>query len=501
MKSPIRLLGLSLKTASFAVAAFMANLSAPLNAAPAITSVAITPTQPTNADAVTVTANVHPSAGTTLSQVQLTYNAGGGATGTVFRETMNANQTATSWNGSGALNPWTVTAVRAAGDIRQRFGNPNHTPPILLTNCTTNGTTLITCTSTAALWPGMSVNGTSISVGSTIASITNATTFVLSTPATGSGTGLSLAAAGVTLTNCITTTGSPNVSCASTAGLLAGMTLTGTGVAPNPGVLSITDGNNFVLNANVTNGATGLTLMGAGCGLEFSNGTVNYSDTMAATTNAINLGSATAGYVEFYVRTSDFVSNNGWTMQIFPDGGTTWNTRAGENFATTTTINHGFILKHYDLVAADMTRNTKLRFQFSGYVPTPPVRIPLFDIDDVIVGITAIAAPVTVAMFDDGAHGDGLAGDGVFGAVIPALPSGTAVTYSIFATDSLGGQTSSSSATYTVVLAAPSLTVTPATALSTSGNMSGPFSPASATYTLTNTGTGPLSWTASHVAP
>ncbi len=45
---------------------------------------------------------------------------------------------------------------------------------------------------------------------------------------------------------------------------------------------------------------------------------------------------------------------------------------------------------------------------------------------------------VTIAMFDDGAHGDGLAADGVFGAFIPAAAAGPGelLRYYIFATDS-----------------------------------------------------------------
>ena len=615
------------------IAAFLAFMDTALVAAPTISGTTIRPAVPTNNDSVTVTTNVQPSAGTTIVQVQLTYGTGAGTTGTVFRETMNATQTATSWTGTGALNPWTVTAVRAAGDVKQKFGNANHTLPIVLTNCATNGTTQVTCASTAALWPGMSINGTNISGGTTISLISNATTFTLSTPATGSGTALSLTAAGVTLTNATTTTGSPNVSCNSTTGLLAGMGLTGTGIAPNPSVASITDATNFVLSANANAGATGLTLTGSECGLEFSNGTANYTDTMVATTNAIDTGSATAGYVEFYVRTSDFVSNNGWTMQILSSDGTTWNTRASESYAANTisltnctlnatttvtcasttglaagmtvqgatlrltncgttnatptvtcanttglvvgmyltgngipnaarvtsivpntsftmsanasatgtvsllanylnanttissitngitfvlnaapvyaggglvldatTINHGYALKHYDLTAADRSSNMKLRFQFSGYLPINPARIPLCNIDDVIVVITASVAPNVITMFDDGAHSDGAAGDGVFGATIPAFPAGTTVPYSISATDSLGGTAASGSASYTVVTAAPSLAVTSSLPLSASGNAGGLFTPSSITYTISNNGTGSVNWTASKTA-
>ena len=54
-------------------------------------------------------------------------------------------------------------------------------------------------------------------------------------------------------------------------------------------------------------------------------------------------------------------------------------------------------------------------------------------------------------MYDDGAHHDGAAGDGVFGAQIPAFPSGTQVTYSIAATDVVGlANSPNSQCTYTV---------------------------------------------------
>src|SRR3954452_16636722 len=46
---------------------------------------------------------------------------------------------------------------------------------------------------------------------------------------------------------------------------------------------------------------------------------------------------------------------------------------------------------------------------------------------------------VTVAMFDDGSHGDGAAGDGVFGGVIPHGVAGPSqmLRYYVFARDTL----------------------------------------------------------------
>ncbi|HXJ55586.1 MAG TPA: lamin tail domain-containing protein [Verrucomicrobiae bacterium] len=56
---------------------------------------------------------------------------------------------------------------------------------------------------------------------------------------------------------------------------------------------------------------------------------------------------------------------------------------------------------------------------------------------------TMYSNEVNVAMFDDGAHGDGLAGDGVWGGTIPASASnpGQMVRYYIYATDTGGNST------------------------------------------------------------
>ncbi len=62
----------------------------------------------------------------------------------------------------------------------------------------------------------------------------------------------------------------------------------------------------------------------------------------------------------------------------------------------------------------------------------------------------AAATPTTLPMLDDGAHGDGRAGDGVFGAAIPLQPPGTAVGYRVVATSGSGATTSSASASYVV---------------------------------------------------
>jgi hypothetical protein len=66
---------------------------------------------------------------------------------------------------------------------------------VTLTACaTTDGSTNATCATTSALAAGMRIRGKNIATGSTIASVTNGTAFVLSTEATGTSTGLTLTA-------------------------------------------------------------------------------------------------------------------------------------------------------------------------------------------------------------------------------------------------------------------------------------------------------------------
>lgn len=60
------------------------------------------------------------------------------------------------------------------------------------------------------------------------------------------------------------------------------------------------------------------------------------------------------------------------------------------------------------------------------------------------------AAPTVLQMFDDGAHGDGRAGDGVYGAAIPVQAAGAAVSYTVTATGGTGATTSSTPASYVV---------------------------------------------------
>jgi FtsP/CotA-like multicopper oxidase with cupredoxin domain/arylsulfatase A-like enzyme len=75
---------------------------------PTITSIATNPASPTSADTVSVSANVQPLGGRTLTSVQLTYDTGAPASSVVFYETMGSAAIA-QWTGTGTVYPWTIT--------------------------------------------------------------------------------------------------------------------------------------------------------------------------------------------------------------------------------------------------------------------------------------------------------------------------------------------------------------------------------------------------------
>ncbi len=164
------------------------------------------------------------------------------------------------------------------------------------------------------------------------------------------------------------------------------------------------------------------------CGLEFHVGTANLTDTMVATTNAIN-AAGISGYVEFWITAAGLTGTQGWTFQL--DSGSGFVTRLSELTANS----HAWQLYHYDLAAAELTAGLKMRFQFCGGTGDPRV-----DLDQITVTVTSGSGsnPVTIAMHDDGTHNDGASGDGVYGAQIPAFPAGTTVNYYVGASDDAG---------------------------------------------------------------
>ena len=75
------------------------------------------------------------------------------------------------------------------------------------------------------------------------------------------------------------------------------------------------------------------------------------------------------------------------------------------------------------------------------------------------------------------------------------------MSYTITAIDNTSATTTSSLSSYTVGMVSSVLTVTPTTGLSSSGASGGAPLPSSATYTLSNTGSGTLNWSAIKSAP
>ena len=181
------------------------------------------------------------------------------------------------------------------------------------------------------------------------------------------------------------------------------------------------------------------------CGLEFARGTANLADTMVTTTDPIHATGA-AGYVEFWVDTSNVIAGQGWAMLLSTDGGATWPTTP--QLSELNGSVHGFQKFRYDLTAPERVSGLKLRFQFAGNGVSGTGSSKV-QIDDVIVATSALPPPVTVTMYDDGLHGDGAAGDGVFGAAVPKQLGGVIVNYSITATDSNGTANTSTTGSYT----------------------------------------------------
>ncbi|MCE5228217.1 DUF1566 domain-containing protein [bacterium] len=210
---------------------------------------------------------------------------------------------------------------------------------------------------------------------------------------------------------------------------------------------------------------------GNACGAQFHIGTSDLTASMIATTSGIN-AAGTAGYVEFWVQTNGLDSTDGWTFQI--DSGSGFQTRLSELTGTS----HAWQKFHYDLASNELVSGIKLRFQFRG--GNADERI---DLDQITVKVTTGSgggSTATVPMYDDGAHGDGAAGDHVYGAQIPAFATGTTVHYYITAADGQSNQTVDPAAAPTTTY---SYTVSSSSTTRTVGlftNLSGAF----AGYTL-----------------
>ena len=128
-------------------------------------------------------------------------------------------------------------------------GTGSAAPFSLTGGATTAASPNVTVTNTTGLLAGMVVNGPGIPAGTTIASITNGTTLVLSAAATATATAQTFAAFGFSGG---TTSGSADLTVASTTGLLVGMQVTGAGIPAGTRIASITNATTVVLSAPAT---------------------------------------------------------------------------------------------------------------------------------------------------------------------------------------------------------------------------------------------------------
>ena len=166
-------------------------------------------------------------------------------------------------------------------------------------------------------------------------------------------------------------------------------------------------------------------------GLEFGTGTNDENQTMIETAQAIN-AAGDSGFVEFWVWAGDLEDTDGWTFQL--DSGSGYVTRLSE----LTGSSHDWQLYHYDLQQNELVSDLKMRFQFRAGDQGDRIRL---DYISVVMDSGGGGGGFTdVPMFDDGAHQDGAADDGVYGVQIPAAAAGTTVSYYVTATDDGGDQ-------------------------------------------------------------
>ena len=187
-------------------------------------------------------------------------------------------------------------------------------------------------------------------------------------------------------------------------------------------------------------------------GLNNSDETIRLEDNLGATVDEVFY--ADEGDYATRVRGALDYNHRGWDWLAEHDGGgkslerinLTLTGKCGQNWAASVPTN-GTPGANNSTAAANIP---PLIRDVAHYplVPhsTDPVTITAQLTDEQVNGLTATLfwrvastttplAFVAVPMFDDGAHGDGLAGDGLFGVVLPANPNGAVIEFYISATD------------------------------------------------------------------
>ena len=169
-------------------------------------------------------------------------------------------------------------------------------------------------------------------------------------------------------------------------------------------------------------------------GLEFKQGTTNLGDAMVAPAQTLDVRGAAAS-VSFGLWANGLGGDAGWTFQL--NAGTGFVTRLGELTGTS----HNWQAYQYDLQPAELVSNLALRFQFRGGSASNRIDLDYISVRSVASG----TAWSNMVMLDDGLHQDGAAGDGRYGAALPARPTGTTVHYYLTALDGAGASASSPS--------------------------------------------------------
>lgn len=204
--------------------------------------------------------------------------------------------------GTGQINAGTVNTpppvnVNLQNPVTITFTSPT-SYSLTSSNAAIAGGTTVTVATTANMVVGAPVTGGGFPGGTTIASITNGTTFVTSAaavPAAAVGQTLQVGnypyiPDGLTLSNATIAAGGTNVTAASTVGLVVGAPISGGGFPSGTTIASITNGTTFVASAASasTTPATGQTIQ---VGVTFNGwtaqitGTPLTGDTFTVTTN------------------------------------------------------------------------------------------------------------------------------------------------------------------------------------------------------------------------
>jgi hypothetical protein len=193
-----------------------------------------------------------------------------------------------------ALRQFTNDVSSAISLTSTTSANLTFTVPTTLTNClTASGNATVTCDNTGGMLAGSPVWD----------------------------------AGPIALTHCSTTTGSAAVACDSTAGMLTNAAVSGTGIATNTVVKSITNSTTFVMSANATATSSGATFNTAGR-IVPSNTVVN---SITNSTTFVMSANATSTATGATLYTTDTISYN------YSTGNATL-TRADVNKNITTTL-------------------------------------------------------------------------------------------------------------------------------------------------------------------